>query len=44
MSMSAATVIHAEEVTLRVLNWGNADEEAIANDAIARFNEKRILM
>ena len=40
MSMSAATVVHAEdEVTLRVLNWGNTDEEKIANDAIARFNE-----
>lgn len=41
MSMSAATVVHAEdEVTLRVLNWGNTDEEKIANDAIARFNEE----
>lgn len=39
MSMSAATIVHAEdEVTLRVLNWGNTDEEKIANDAIARFN------
>ena len=27
MSMSAATIVHAEdEVTLRVLNWGNTDE------------------
>ena len=41
MSMSAATIVHAEdEVTLRVLNWGNTDEEKIANDAIARFNEE----
>ena len=41
MSMSAATIVHAEdEVTLRVLNWGNSDEEKIANDAIARFNEE----
>lgn len=31
MSMSAATIVHAEdEVTLRVLNWGNTDEEKIA--------------
>ena len=28
MSMSAATIVHAEDkVTLRVLNWGNTDEE-----------------
>ncbi len=41
MSMSAATIVHAEDkVTLRVLNWGNTDEEKIANDAIARFNEE----
>lgn len=26
--------------TLRVLNWGTAEEEQIAADAIARFNEK----
>ena len=25
---------------LRVLNWGSTEEEAIANDAIARFNEE----
>lgn len=29
-----------EEATLRVLNWGNTEEESIANDAIARFNEE----
>lgn len=28
MSMSAATIVHAEDkVTLRVLNWGNTDEK-----------------
>ena len=27
-------------VTLRMLNWGNTEEEAIANDAIGRFKEK----
>ena len=43
MSMSAATIVHAEDkVTLRVLNWGNTDEEKIANDAIARFNEEMV--
>lgn len=26
--------------TLRVLNWGSTEEERIANEAIARFNEK----
>lgn len=26
--------------TLRMLNWGNTEEEAIANDAIGRFKEK----
>ena len=41
MTLSGAAVVRAEdEVTLRVLNWGNTDEEAIANDAIARFNEE----
>lgn len=35
MSMSAATIVHAEdEVTLRVLNWGNTDEEKIANEPL----------
>lgn len=29
-----------KETTLRVLNWGSTVEESIANDAIARFNEK----
>lgn len=27
------------KTTLRVLNWGSTEEESIANDAIARFNE-----
>jgi len=29
-----------EEITIRMLNWGNTQEEQIAEDAIARFNEK----
>ena len=28
-----------ENKVLRVLNWGNTEEEKIANEAIARFNE-----
>ncbi|MCD7737267.1 MAG: sugar ABC transporter substrate-binding protein [Lachnospiraceae bacterium] len=29
-----------ETATLRVLNWGSTEEETVANDAIARFNEE----
>lgn len=40
--MALGTSAYASDVTdtLRVLNWGNTEEEAIANDAIARFNEE----
>ena len=34
------SALPTDKVTLRVLNWGNTDEEKIANDAIARFNEE----
>ena len=39
MALSASMLASAEGETLRVLNWGNTEEEQIANDAIARFNE-----
>lgn len=29
----------SKDTVLRVLNWGNTEEESIANDAIARFQE-----
>ena len=36
----SASTGFAEAITLNVLNWGNAEEEKVFLDAIARFNEK----
>lgn len=40
LSLGMCACASDETATLRVLNWGNTQEEAIANDAIARFNEE----
>lgn len=38
-SSSDSSSSSGDETVLRVLNWGSTEEESIANDAIARFNE-----
>lgn len=35
----AEKTVSSEGTVLRLLNWGSTEEEGIANDAIARFNE-----